>query len=110
MSLGPRAGGADSETVLAPFIVQRGGNLFFIALEPAGWVVAELRFDLAPCAYAEVRRMRYDWPREAFGALLSRVAVVGEVDPGIVDETSRDFLRWLSAQFRARDEETIPRA
>lgn len=105
-----RARGTDSEAVLAPFIVQRGGHLFFIASEAAGWVVAELRFDATSCIYTEVRRMRFEWPREAFGALLSRVAVAGEVDPGAVDETSRDFSRWLAAQFRSRDEEIVPSA
>ena len=105
-----RQQGGDSESVLAPFIVQRGSHLFFLASEAAGWIVAELRFDTRHCAYAEVRRMRYEWPREAFGALLSRVAIAGEVDPGIVDETSRDFSRWLSAQFRARDGDVVPSA
>jgi hypothetical protein len=100
----------DSDAVLAPFIVQRGGNLYFLASEAAGWIVAELRFEPTTCTYTEVRRMRYEWPREAFGALLSRVAVAGEVDPGAVDETSRDFSRWLSAQFRTRDEGAVPSA
>ena len=105
-----RQQGGDSESVLAPFIVQRGSHLFFLASEAAGWIVAELRFDTRHCAYAEVRRMRYEWPRDAFGALLSRVAIAGEVDPGIVDETNRDFSPWLSAQFRARDGDVGPSA
>ncbi|MGC4105491.1 MAG: hypothetical protein QM753_03935 [Thermomicrobiales bacterium] len=105
-----RAQGADSGTVLAPFVVQRGAALYFLASEAAGWVVAELRFDPKTCTYAEVRRMQYDWPREAFGALLSRVAVAGEVDPGAVDATSRDFGAWLSAQFRASDGDVVPSA
>lgn len=109
-ALESRQQGGDSQSVLAPFIVQRGSHLFFLASEATGWIVAELRFDAINCTYVEVRRMRYEWPREAFGALLSRVAVAGEVDPGAVDETSRDFARWLSAQFRIPEGEIVPSA
>ncbi|MGB3330388.1 MAG: hypothetical protein WBA46_15615 [Thermomicrobiales bacterium] len=96
--------------MLAPFIVQRGSHIFFLASEVAGWIVAELKFDAVTCTYTEVRRMRYDWPREAFGALLSRVIVAGDVDPRAVDETSRDFARWLSSQFRIPDGDIVPSA
>lgn len=106
-SLTVRPQGADLESVSAPFIVQRGGTLFFLAAEPADWVVAELRFDPGNCSYAEVRRMRYDWPREAFGSLLSRVAVADGVDRGTVDATSRAFTHWLSTHFRAKDGDLV---
>lgn len=109
-SLESRQQGRDSRAILAPFVVQRGNHLFFLASEATGWIVAELRFDAVTCTYVEIRRMRYEWPREAFGSLLSRVAVAGEVDPRAVDETSQDFARWLSAQFRVRHGDIVPSA
>ncbi|HEU0163749.1 MAG TPA: hypothetical protein VFQ54_01820 [Thermomicrobiales bacterium] len=87
-------------SVVIPFVVQRGAQLFLLAAEAAEWVLAELRFDETTCTYAELRKVRYEWPREAFGALLSRVAVAGDVDSDLVEETSEEFSRWLGLQFQ----------
>jgi hypothetical protein len=87
-------------SVVVPFVVQRGAQLFLLAAEANEWVLAELRFDETTCTYAELRKVRYEWPREAFGALLSRVAVAGDVDSGLVEETSEEFSRWLGLQFQ----------
>lgn len=85
--------------VMTPFIVQQGQHLFMLAPESSEWVLAELRFDEANLVFTEVRKVRYAWPREAFGSLLSRVAVSGDVDTDLVKETSEEFSRWLGAQF-----------
>lgn len=90
--------------VMTPFIVQQGQHLFMLAPEGSEWVLAELRFDEANLVFTEVRKVRYAWPREAFGSLLSRVAVSGDVDTDLVTETSNEFSRWLGAQFHVNSE------
>lgn len=82
-----------------PFVVQAGSALFMVASEATVWTLAELRFDSASCAYVEARRARFDWPREAFGAMLSRVAVSGEIEPGLINRVTTDFSGWLAQQF-----------
>ncbi len=84
-----------------PFVVQAGQILFMVAEESSGWVVAELRFDSGACAFSEERRARYQWPREAFGRLLSRVVTGDEIDHDEVYRISDDFSRWLASQFVA---------
>jgi hypothetical protein len=86
--------------VLTPFVVQHGPQLFMLASESAAWVLAELRFDDETCTFAELRRVRYAWPREAYGALLSRIAVAGCVDTELVEQTTDEFSNWLASQFR----------
>lgn len=109
-----------------PFVVQSGRALFMMAnggphpptdghgageqersvdlmgngYEASQWVVAELRFDTAACMFVEVSRVRYDWPREAFGSMLARVAVAEEIDHALIDRVTADFSGWLAAQFR----------
>ena len=82
-----------------PFVVQAGSALFLIASEAAVWTLAELRFDSASCTFVEARRARFDWPREAFGAMLSRVAVSGEIDHALINRITSDFSGWLAQQF-----------
>ena len=82
-----------------PFIVQAGHKLFMVASESSLWVLAELRFDSASCTFAEARRVRYDWPREAFGAMLARVAVGDEMDHDLINRVTADFSEWLASQF-----------
>jgi hypothetical protein len=84
-----------------PFVVQAGNILFMVAEESSGWIVAELRFDSAVCAFTEDRRARYQWPREAFGRLLSRVVTGDEIDHDEVYRISDGFSRWLASQFVA---------
>lgn len=70
-----------------------------IAYEASQWVVAELRFDTASCTFVEVSRARYDWPREAFGSMLARVAVGDEIDHELINRVTADFSQWLASQF-----------
>jgi len=86
--------------VMIPFVVQHGTQLFMLASESSEWVLAELHFDEEHLVFSEVRKARYAWPREAFGSLLSRVAVSGNVDTDLVKETTEEFSRWLGAQFQ----------
>ncbi len=86
--------------VMTPFIVQQGTQLFMLAAEAPEWVLAELRFDEANLVFTEVRKAHYAWPREAFGSLLSRIAVADDVDSEMVDQTAAKFVQWLGAQFQ----------
>lgn len=61
-----------------PFAWQHGSTLLILDWEPAGWVLAEFRFDDRHCRYEERRRAHYRWQREAAGALLGRVFAAGE--------------------------------
>jgi len=83
-----------------PFVVQAGQRVYMLASESEAWVLAEMTFDDERVAFIETRRSLYDWPREAFGALLSRVAL-REVDDATVDEVALDFSHWLGSQFIA---------
>lgn len=91
--------------VMIPFVVQHGTQLFLLASESSEWVLAELRFDEELLVFSEVRKSRYAWPREAFGSLLSRVAVAGNVDTDLVEETTAGFSRWLGAQFQVNGDD-----
>lgn len=82
-----------------PFVVQAGSALFMLASEAAVWTLAELRFDTGSCTFVEASRVRYDWPREAFGSMLSRVAISGEIEPGLINRITGDFSTWLAQQF-----------
>lgn len=83
---------------LVPFVVQAGQRVFMLASESDAWVLAELKFDDERVAFIETRRSLYDWPREAFGALLSRVAL-RDTDDATVAEVALDFNHWLGGQF-----------
>jgi hypothetical protein len=84
-----RAGGR------GPFAYQHGNRLLLLEARPGGWVLAELRFDPSTCRYAEVRRVRYRWAREATGALISRALAEGDA---IAERTDRDLQAWLLAE------------
>lgn len=108
---GPLNGGGDERGI--PFIVQAGRGLFMLAndgphsLNPPGgtayeasqWVLAELTFDTVTCTFVESSRVRYDWPREAFGSLLAKVVVGDEIDHELINRVTADFSRWLGSQF-----------
>jgi hypothetical protein len=89
---------ADSAGI--PFVVQHERNLFFVSWESNRWTLAELEFDAQTCTFVEQRRSHYQWPREAFGVLLSRFALVERVETDVLKRTADDFARWLGAQFR----------
>jgi hypothetical protein len=82
-----------------PFVVQAGPILIMVAEESSEWVIAELQFDAASCTFFEARRARFQWPREAFGRLLSRIVNSEEIDHEEVDRVSEAFARWLALQF-----------
>lgn len=82
-----------------PFVVQAGSALFMLASDATVWTLAELRFDAETCTFVEASRVRYDWPREAFGSMLSRVALSGEIEPELINRITTDFSTWLAQQF-----------
>lgn len=88
---------ANSET---PFVVQHGRHLYFLTWESGRWTLAELEFDAVSCAFVEQRRTHYEWPREAFGVLLSRFTLLERVETALLKRTSDDFARWLGSQFQ----------
>lgn len=94
------ADGVDDQAQPFPFVVQHERSLFFLTWELTRWTLAELVFDPATCTFVEQRRSHYEWPREAFGVLLSRFALIERVDKDLLKRTSDDFARWLSAQFQ----------
>lgn len=77
----------------APFAWQYGDRLFLLEAGSRSWVLAELRFDPAGCHYAEIRRSRYRWAREAGGALLGRALGAGESVAGVL---AADISRWIA--------------
>lgn len=89
----------DGEERGVPFVVQSGREMFMVACEASQWVLAELVFDTASCTFVETSRARYDWPGEAFGSMLARVAVGEEIDRDLIDRVTADFSRWLASQF-----------
>ena len=82
-----------------PFVVQFERRLFLLTWELTRWTLAELEFDARSCTFVEQRRTSYEWPREAFGVLLSRFALIERVDQSLLQRTSDDFTRWLGSQF-----------
>ena len=83
-----------------PFVVQYGRSLFFLTWETSRWTLAELEFDATSCTFVEQRRTYFEWPREAFGVLLSRFTLVERVETSLLQRTSDDFTRWLGSQFQ----------
>ncbi|CAN5627210.1 hypothetical protein BH23CHL3_BH23CHL3_09230 [soil metagenome] len=89
---------SEAACAIAPFVVQSGSTLWMVETEQRGWTLAELHFHPRYGFFQEQRRATYDWPREAFGAMLSRFAAFDISD----DEVSRltgDFGDWLGARF-----------
>ena len=98
-----RAARADAEIVRdsLPFVVQSGQSMYFIAENSGEWVVAELQFEPDACIFLETRRASYQWPREAFGRLMS-IALIGDlIEPDQVKRVSDAFAKWLAGQFAA---------
>jgi hypothetical protein len=84
-----------------PFVLQSGRSLHIVAEEAAGWVVAELIFDPDACIFIEQSRAQFQWPREAFGRLLSKVYLTSDMEDGSIDRVTDDFQSWLALQFAA---------
>lgn len=75
-----------------PFVWQHGSQLLLLDDEPSGWVLAELKFDAIACRYVEIRRAAYDFPREAFCALISRAMIAG---PEAAEDASHSLDAWI---------------
>jgi hypothetical protein len=84
-----------------PFVLQSGRSLHIVAEEETGWVVAELIFDPEACIFIEQSRARFQWPREAFGRLLSKVYLASDAEDDSIDRVTDDFQSWLALQFVA---------
>lgn len=94
-----RADAASVPNERAPFVVQAGKMLFLMAEEREAWVLAELRFDPTTCTFVEDRRIRFQWPREAYGRFLSRAIVDDDVDLDEANRVADAFTRWMASQF-----------
>ncbi len=81
-----------------PFVVQTGPTMFMVEGMDDGWTLAELRFMTEQCVYRESRRATYTWPREAFGAMLSRLAGA-DLDEAAVTRLTGDFSEWIGSRF-----------
>jgi len=82
-----------SQRERVPFACQHGNRLLLLEPDPAGWILAELRFDPGACHYLEVRRSQYASPREAAGALMSRALSAGN---DVAERTARNLDDWLA--------------
>jgi len=80
-----------------PFSWQHGRSLWILDREPIGWVLAELQFDPRACHYREIRRARYDWPREAAGVLVGRAMALGEAE---AEAIAARLASWQGADDR----------
>jgi len=88
-------------TACVPFVVQSGRMILMVEATEDGWTLAELDFLPDACVFRESRRSTYTWPREAFGALLSRIAGA-DIDAAAVDRLTADFGDWIAAGFARR--------
>lgn len=88
-------------TACVPFVVQSGRMILMVEASDEGWTLAELDFLPDACVFRESRRVVYTWPREAFGALLSRLAGT-DVDVATIERLTVDFGDWLAAGFARR--------
>ena len=88
-------------TACVPFVVQSGRMILMVEASEEGWTLAELDFQPDACVFRESRRSIYTWPREAFGALLSRLAGA-DIDEAALDRLTADFGDWLAAGFARR--------
>lgn len=88
-------------TACVPFVVQSGRMILMVEASEDGWTLAELDFLPDVCVFRESRRVTYTWPREAFGALLSRLAGA-DIDEAAIERLTADFGDWLAAGFARR--------
>ncbi len=88
--------------VTAPFVVQSGSTIWMVETEERGWTLAELQFHPRYGFFQERRRATYAWPREAFGAMLSRFTAFAIPDDE-VSRLTREFGEWLGSRFSCSD-------
>jgi hypothetical protein len=81
-----------------PFVVQSGRMLLIVEATSEGWTLAELDFITGHCLFRESRRATYTWPREAFGAMLSRLAAA-EPDEATLARLTQEFSQWIGDRF-----------
>ena len=81
-----------------PYVCQHERTLLLLDEELLGWVVARLRFDERRCRYLEVGRATFRSPREAAGALLSRL--IGTNDDTLA-RAADDLRTWIAARHGA---------
>jgi hypothetical protein len=81
-----------------PFVVQSGRTLLMVEATDDGWTLAELDFITGQCIFRETRRATFTWPREAFGAMLSRLAGA-DLDEGTVSRLTEEFTSWIGDRF-----------
>jgi hypothetical protein len=81
-----------------PFVVQCGRALFIVEASDDGWTLAELDFNDSQVMFRESRRVTYTWPREAFGAMLSRLAG-SDIDEPTVAQLTAEFTEWIGHGF-----------
>lgn len=96
-----REAGSCGITACVPFVVQSGRTILMVEATEAGWTLAELDFLPDACVFRESRRVVYTWPREAFGALLSRLTRA-DIDRDAIERLTDDFGEWLAAGFARR--------
>lgn len=81
------------------WVWQRSTHLFMLDRNDFGqWAVVELEFLRDRGYYIELRRCSYDWPREAVGAMLSRLLSLGDRE-ALTASASLDA--WCAAAFAA---------
>ncbi|MGH2551366.1 MAG: hypothetical protein ACRDHN_18415 [Thermomicrobiales bacterium] len=79
------------------WVWQHNTHLFMLERNESGqWVVAELEFLRDRGYYIELRRCSYDWPREATGAMLSRLLSLGDCE---AFEASVALDAWCTVTF-----------
>jgi hypothetical protein len=92
----PRA--SSTAAAIAPFVVHVGPRLLMVEADASGWTLAELEFSPRFCFFQEKRRANYSWPREAFGAMMSRLSE-SELASTEADRLASDFAAWLGSRF-----------
>lgn len=81
-----------------PFVVQAGRVLLMVEAADGAWTLAELAFNAEECLFRESRRATYSWPREAFGAMLGRLAA-SDLDEAGVARLTDEFTAWVGDRF-----------
>lgn len=88
----------DAGGSVAPFVVQAGATIWMLERDERGWTLAELQFHTRYGFYQERRRATYRWPREAFGAMLSRL-VAADLEMDVVSGLTLEFCEWVGARL-----------
>ena len=95
--------GSGAAWKIVPFVVQAGSVIWMVEADDQGWTLAELQFHPRYGFYQETRRATYTWPREAFGALLSRLASI-DIAEDEISALTIEFGEWLGSRFSSAGE------